>query len=164
MPKRRRGKLLYKPPPGLTIEEDKKIQRLCLIPVLIVMIPFLILLAGYVRNPPQALWSFHVDFVIPFTVSGAFAAMISYEILYYRRVKGSLRFHTIRIVGRLFLQILTSITIFSLTIFISLHLMSPFISQPRAYFAGFLLGGFLLIIILFKIRRLIRKFEKGLWL
>jgi len=155
---------LYTPPPGLTVEEDKKLQRLSLIPTIIVMIPFLIKLAFNIKyQPTPTFWNYYVNFGLPFLVTTILTWMLSYEVSYSKKVRRKLRFHIIRSIGKL-VQLIVFIPIFSLAVFMTDHFIIPYVS-----IAGIRLLCFSLILSLptiaffYKTRRFFRKFEMGEW-
>lgn len=148
--------------PGLTKKEEDRYWLLSLIPAFGFTIPLLIQLISIMREASLTLWDYWLRWGIQFSVAMPTFLFTSFELLYYFKVRKSLKFYALRIAGRL-LMILVAMFTFSISNLVSSYCVVPAVGMRYGVMVSLLLALTLLLFIAFQTRHFFKKLDQGSW-
>jgi hypothetical protein len=146
----------------LSPEEIERLYKICLIPMLSV---FLIILIYFnylmYTNPLKTRWDFLTEIGLPLFVLFPVSGMVTFEILYHRKVKSPLKFHLKRFLGRLFLLLLSGLWFFGVLIVLE-PVLSPIVGD-RDFLVSFILATIVYALVILKLKEFVNRLDKGEW-
>jgi len=142
--------------------EIERLYKICLIPMLSV---FEVILAYFVylllTDALTTRWELMTQILLPFFIFFPVSGMVTFEILYHRKVKSPLKFHLKRFSGRLFIILLSGLWYFGLVIGLE-PVLSPVVGD-RDFLVSSVLASVVYALIILKLKGYISKLEKGEW-
>jgi len=158
---RKKGKYMYgRWASKLPIDEEKRLLKLAFIPTVISMIPYLIKIVELFKKTDLTLWEYWTKVGISLMFFSPAVFFISFEVLYHIKIRGTLKFHALRIIGALS-TIIFAVSVFSFTMFIAHSYIEPMTGIGRASLIGFWLAIPPLAVFAYKTRHLFRRLEMG---
>ncbi|RLI10988.1 hypothetical protein DRO25_02730 [Candidatus Bathyarchaeota archaeon] len=143
-------------------EEQNYLRKLCVIPTLIA---FCAILAYFVylmhNNALKSAWDYLLHIGLLFAIIPSITFMLTFEVLYSRRVKMPLKHHLKRFTGRVLL-LLAALLSFFVFLAIVYTVLSPLIGD-RAIVLGSVIWGVGLFIIAVRFNEFLAKLSKGQW-
>lgn len=145
----------------LSWEERNNLYKFCLIPTFIVF--FLILIYfNYLMytDSLKTLWDFitRVGWLYIFMPTAFF---ITFEVLYHQRIEKPLKFHFKRLLGRLLLLLLSTLSFFGFLLVIQ-PVFYPIVGDWVGV-VGSVLWVIFFTLVVIKFRKLFAKFDRGDW-
>jgi hypothetical protein len=148
----------------LTRKEEERLYFLSSIPAVVI---FFISACyyGFVHlneSYPQEsfMWDFLTHFFLQVMIGAPAAAVLTFEILYQRRMKSPVKIHAKRFLSRMTL-VLVSVFLLFASYVISCFFLAPLISERYAMLCSFFIWVLTLCIILSKFKRFINLLNKG---
>jgi hypothetical protein len=149
-------------PEDLTWEERNHLYKLSAIPMFCVFLAFLIYFNYLMYTDPlETRLEFITLIGLPFFISFPMAGILSYEILYCRMVKRSLRFDLKRFVGRTFFLLVSGFWFFSMLLIMQ-PVLSPIIGDSD-FLVSIFLSLIIFALIVVRFRRIVSKLDRGEW-
>lgn len=146
----------------LSPKEIDRLYKLCVIPMLSV---FYVILAYFVylllTDGLKTRWEFLTRIGVPFFVLFPVSGMVTFEILYHRKVKSPLEFHLKRFSGRLFLLLVSGLWFFGMLIGLEPVLSS--LVGDRDFLVSFVLAVIVYALVILKVKEFVSRLDKGEW-
>ncbi len=146
----------------LSPEEINRLYKLCVIPMLSV---FYVILAYFVylllTDALITRWDLMTRILLPFFIFFPVSGMVTFEILYHRKVKSPLKFHLKRFSGRLFIILLSFLWYFGLVIGLE-PVLSPIVGD-RDFLVSSVLASVVYALVVLELKEYISRLEKGEW-
>lgn len=146
----------------LSWKEQEDIRKLCVIPTLIAFLAILTYFVYLMHNNALAtVWDYFSQIGLLFATIPLTIFMATYEVLYSRKVKKTLKFHLKRFAGRMFI-ILLAFSSFFMSLVLSYIALSPTIGD-EAVLPGIVIWLIGIFIVGTKFSEFFGRFEKGEW-
>ncbi len=153
----------------LTREEEDWLYAISCIPSVIIstaiVFHYLFFRLGEVYPPGASfepvVWDSLTRMFLPVLTISPITFLLTFEILYHRKIKKSLKFHVKRFTGRMVTVLTATVSFFAICI--PFLFLSPLISARYALLCAFIISLLALYAILTKFRRFFSRLEKGEW-
>jgi small-conductance mechanosensitive channel len=145
----------------LSKEEEIRLYNLSLVPAGVILVAFLVSFVHLMRTDVlKTMWDYLL-FATPFWTAIIGSIFLTFEVLYSRKTKSSIRFYAKRLLGRIFLLAACMLSLLAI-VGIFYPILSPIAGDYSILYTG-VLWALLFFIVARTFRRTINKLTDGHW-